>query len=61
MLCHPLVSHLAAKSWEGSCPLWIETVQELFADEIKYFTMKTAERSTKVVCEEYEAMPQCSP
>lgn len=59
VLCHPLVSPLAAKSWEGSCPLWIETGQELLSDEDKYVAMKAARQGVKVVYEEFEAMPHC--
>jgi hypothetical protein len=58
-LCHPLVSPLAAKSWEGSCPLWIETGQELLADEGKYIATKASLQGVPVVFEEYEAMPHC--
>lgn len=57
VLCHPLVSPLAAKSWVGSCPLWIVTGQELLTDEAKHVAMKAASQSVPVVFEEYEAMP----
>jgi acetyl esterase/lipase len=59
VLCHPLVSPLAAKSWEGSCPLWIETGQELLSDEDIYVAMKAARQGVKVVFDEFEAMPHC--
>ena len=59
VLCHPLVSPLAAKSWEGSCPLYIETGQELLTDEDKYVAMRAASQNVSVVFEEYEAMPHC--
>jgi hypothetical protein len=59
VLCHPLVSPLAAKNWEGSCPLWIETGQELLSDEDKYVAMKAARQGVKVVYDEFEAMPHC--
>jgi acetyl esterase/lipase len=59
LLCHPLVSPLIAKSWEGSPPLWIETGQELLTDEDKYIAMKASSQGVKVVFEEYEAMPHC--
>ena len=58
LLCHPLVSPLIAKSWEGSPPLWIETGQELLTDEDKYIAMKASSQGVKVVFEEYEAMPR---
>lgn len=59
VLCHPLVSPLAAKSWEGSCPLWIETGQELLSDEDIYVAMKAARQGVKVIFEQFEAMPHC--
>jgi len=59
MLCHPLVSPLAAKSWEGSCPLFIEVGQELLTDEGKHVAAKAVEQGVNVVFEEYEAMPHC--
>lgn len=59
MLCHPLVSPLAAKSWEGSCPMYNETGQELLTDEDKYLATKAASQGVTVVFEEYEAMPHC--
>jgi acetyl esterase/lipase len=59
LLCHPLVSPLIAKSWEGSCPMWIETGQELLTDEGKHIAMKASTQGVKVVFEEWEAMPHC--
>jgi acetyl esterase/lipase len=59
LLCHPLVSPLIAKSWEGSCPLYIGTGQELLTDEDKHIAMKAASQGVKVVFEEYAAMPHC--
>ena len=59
LLCHPLVSPLIARSWEGSPPLWIETGQELLTDEDKYIAMRASSQGVKVVFEEYEAMPHC--
>ncbi|KAH6678297.1 alpha/beta hydrolase fold-domain-containing protein [Halenospora varia] len=59
LLCHPLVSPLVAKSWEGSCPLYIQTGQELLTDENKHIVHKAALQSVTVVYEEYQAMPHC--
>jgi hypothetical protein len=59
LLCHPLVSPMAAKSWEGSCPMWMVAGEELLADENKYFAMKAAQQGVTVVFEEFEAMPHC--
>jgi acetyl esterase/lipase len=59
LLCHPLVSPLIAKSWEGSPPMWIQTGQELLTDEDKYIAQIAASQGVKVVFEEYETMPHC--
>jgi hypothetical protein len=59
MLGHPLVSPLAAKSWEGSCPLYIETGTELLTDEDRHLATKAASQNVTVVFEEFEAMPHC--
>ena len=59
LLCHPLVSPLAAESWEGSCPMWLGIGQELLADEGKHVACKAARQGVKVVFEEYETMPHC--
>lgn len=59
VLCHPLVSPIAAENWEGSCPLWIVTGQELLSDEDVFVAMKAARQGVKVVFEEFEAMPHC--
>ncbi|KAK0117748.1 hypothetical protein ONS95_012074 [Cadophora gregata] len=59
ILCHPLVSPLAAKDWTGSCPMFIETGQELLTDEDRYVAMVAARQGVKVVYEEYETMPHC--
>ncbi|KAE8453756.1 hypothetical protein EG329_009267 [Mollisiaceae sp. DMI_Dod_QoI] len=59
LLCHPFVSPLAAKSWKGSCPLYIETGEELLTDEDKYVAMKAASQGVPVVFEQYETMPHC--
>jgi acetyl esterase/lipase len=59
VLCHPLVSPLAAKSWEGNCPLWIVVGQELLSDEGIYVAMKAARQGVKVIFEDFEAMPHC--
>jgi hypothetical protein len=59
MLCHPLVSPLAANNWEGACPLYIEVGQELLTDEGKHVAAKAVEQGVVCVFEEYEAMPHC--
>ena len=59
VLCHPLVSPLAARSWEGSCPMWVETGQELLTDEARHVATRAASQNVPVVYEEYEAMPHC--
>jgi hypothetical protein len=59
LLTHPLVSPLAAKSWAGSPPLFIETGQELLTDEDKYIATLAARQGVTVVFEEYVTMPHC--
>ena len=59
MLCHPLVSPLAAKDWSGCCPLWISCGQEMMADEAQIVARKAAEQDVPVVFEQWEAMPHC--
>ncbi|EPE27202.1 alpha/beta-Hydrolase [Glarea lozoyensis ATCC 20868] len=59
VLTHPLVSPIIAKSWEGSCPIYMQTGEELLSDEDKYVTYKAAKQGVPVVYEEYEAMPHC--
>ena len=55
-LAHPICSPLAAKSWEGCCPIYMDTGTELLTDETKYVAMMAAKQGVKVVYEEYEAM-----
>ncbi|KAL9608210.1 MAG: hypothetical protein Q9167_006951 [Letrouitia subvulpina] len=59
MLCHPLVSPLAAKDWSGSCPLWFAYGQEMLADEGRSVASLAAKQGVTVVWEQYEAMPHC--
>lgn len=59
MLCHPLVSPLAAPDWSGSPPLWIETGEELLTDEDAVIASRAASQGVRVHWEQYEAMPHC--
>ena len=59
IMCHPLVSPLAAKSWRGSCPLWLCYGQEMLADEGRATAKLAAIQGVSVVWEEWEAMPHC--
>ncbi|KAI9051259.1 hypothetical protein LZ554_005360 [Drepanopeziza brunnea f. sp. 'monogermtubi'] len=59
ILCNPLVSPLAAKSWAGSCPLFIQTGEELLRDEGRHVAAKAAAQGVRVCYEEYERMPHC--
>jgi acetyl esterase/lipase len=59
MLCHPLVSPLAAKDWSNAPPLWIETGEELLTDEDCVVAVRAASQGVKVHFEQYEAMPHC--
>ncbi|KAI9717277.1 MAG: hypothetical protein M1812_004804 [Candelaria pacifica] len=58
-LCHPLVSPVAAKSWEGAPPMWIMCGEEMLADENKVLAQQAASQGVTVVFEQYEAMPHC--
>ena len=59
MLCHPLVSPLAARGWRGSCPLWFGYGQELLLDEGKAVAARAARQGVRVEWDEWEAMPHC--
>lgn len=59
ILCHPLVSPLAAKDWTGSCPLWFSYGEEMLADEVQVVASKAAKQGVTVVSEQWEAMPHC--
>ena len=59
MLCHPLVSPLAAKDWTGSCPLWFCYGEEMLADDVQVVASKAAKQGVTVVSEQWEAMPHC--
>ncbi|KAH0135544.1 hypothetical protein KCU67_g16280, partial [Aureobasidium melanogenum] len=59
MICHPLVSPLAAKDWSNAPPLWIETGEELLTDEDLVVAVRAATQGVKVHFEQYEAMPHC--
>jgi hypothetical protein len=53
------VSPLAAKSWQGSCPVYICTGTELLTDEDKHLASFLAAASVPVVFEEFQALPHC--
>ncbi|KAI4286498.1 MAG: hypothetical protein L6R35_004253 [Caloplaca aegaea] len=59
MLCHPLVSPLAAKNWMGSCPMWLGYGEEMLADEGKSVAALAAQQGVTVIWEQFEAMPHC--
>ena len=59
MLCHPLVSPLAAKDWKGTCPLWFAYGTECLTDEGRIVARRTAQQGGSVIWQEYEAMPHC--
>lgn len=59
MLCHPLVSPLAAKDWSGSCPLFFGYGEEMLTDENKVIAARAAKQGVRVVSEQWEAMPHC--
>ena len=59
MLTHPLVSPLAASSWQGSPPVWLGLGEEMLADEIKHVASKLARQGTIVRLEQYEGQCHC--
>ena len=59
LLDHPLVSPLAAESWEGAPPLWLCTGEEMLTDEDCVVTVRATSQGVKVQFEQYEAMPHC--
>ena len=59
MMCHPLVSPLAASDWRGACPVWFGVGQEMLADEASVVASKMAKQGVKVRWEMFEAMPHC--
>ena len=59
MLCHPLVSPMAAKDWTGVCPVWLGYGTECLTDEGKVVARRIARQGGTVVWQEYEAMPHC--
>lgn len=59
MLCHPLVSPLAAEDWSGAPPLWLCYGQEMLVDEGKQVAALASSQGVQVVWEEWEAMSHC--
>ena len=58
-LLHPLVSPLAAKSWEGAPPMFFSLGQEMLRDEDAVLAQRAVKQGVKVVWREFEAMPHC--
>ncbi|KAM3445303.1 hypothetical protein NHJ13734_000641 [Beauveria thailandica] len=58
-LAHPLVSPMAAASWEGAPPVFFVCGEELLADEAKTVACRMARQGVAVVWEQWEAMPHC--
>lgn len=50
---------MAATSWEGAPPIFIQTGTELLTDEGRHVAAKAARQGVRVVYEEYEMMPHC--
>ena len=58
MLCHPLVSPLAAKSWRGAPPIYIAVgSKERVIDSAKVPAQLAARQGVPVIWDEYELMP----
>lgn len=59
MLCHPLVSPMAAMTWEGACPIWMGMGEEMLVDECKVTAARMAKQGIPVQWDMWEAMPHC--
>jgi len=59
ILCHPLVSPVAAKDWDGACPVWIGVGEEMLVDESKVVAARMAKQGVPVQWDMWEAMPHC--
>lgn len=59
MLCHPLISPLAATDWRGSCPVYLVYGQECLTDEGRIVARRLAQQGVPVQYSEFEAMPHC--
>ena len=61
MLCHPLVSPVAARDWTGAPPMWFVSGQDRSTDSTKFVVQMAARQGVCVFFEEYEAMPHSWP
>ncbi|KAA6407856.1 MAG: hypothetical protein FRX48_08207 [Lasallia pustulata] len=59
MLCHPLVSPLAARDWRGAPPVWMVYGEEMLVDEGRVVGRRAEAQGVKVEWVEFEAMPHC--
>ena len=59
MLCHPLVSPVVARNWEGACPVWMGVGEEMLVDECKVLASRMAKQGVQVQFDMWEAMPHC--
>lgn len=60
LLCHPLVSPIAANDWAGAPPLWISTGQEMLTDEDAFVAEAARQDGVHVQYEQHEWMPHCA-
>ncbi|PVH91938.1 alpha/beta-hydrolase [Periconia macrospinosa] len=54
---HPLVSPVAAKTWEGSPPMWFACGQEQMVDDSSFIAQEAARQGVSVQWTEYAGMP----
>lgn len=59
MMCHPLVSPLAASDWHGACPVWFGVGEEMLADEAAVVASRIAKQGGKVRWGMFGTMPHC--
>ena len=59
MLCHPLVSPVAARDWKGAPPMFLSCGQEMLVDEAKHVAQTAARQDVIVQWQEWEGMCHC--
>jgi acetyl esterase/lipase len=61
ILCHPLVSPLAAPAelWKGAPPIWISVGEEGLTDEGLIVARRLEQAGVPIVAEMFEGMPHC--
>ena len=61
MLCHPLVSPVAAQEWSSMPPIWLAYGQEQMIDDGKIVAQRTSEAGVATQLHCYEGLPHIFP